>query len=500
MQKLFDQIDMIKNLYDLVIILYKEIEPRQREFIDDFESNYQIRTIAYKILESTDFHAPSYQDKECIKYYLHMHAATPGRALISLFSVIVSKHRREKIRSRSEKVKISRKPYTIKPVEPLNSEEFRTEYEIYDAERTILYDLSPEDSRIRLDCKSDDRIENYLKCIENDSANEINGLCLFHKQGHGDLNFVMHRFLDNSTEFKALIDGFKQTLRVASIILPESSVDFFSFPIDETGTKFNVSVKNEELLRDKIMNVLKSFAKEKIDILIFPEFHLTSGVLHEIRNFLSNSKHDYSFIIPGSAWEDGQNQTYLLDRLGRMIITHKKFNPFRKQENGREIKENLKLTSQFEIIDIPGLGRLSVFICADFVDENFVKMTRELGVNIFLGPLFSPSLKRFETNCEIHGNSNFAMVYTSNACCKRKMGKEICLHYVPLKAVGQIGQGSDLTIETYNVKDIEYCTCKANQTDDFCYIMTEIKAIENPDSMNKKEEFMKKYRNKKVNN
>lgn len=196
---------------------------------------------------------------------------------------------------------------------------------------------------------------------------------------------------------------------------------------------------------------------------------LKAMCLHEV----AEVGNDYLFIVAGSIWSNRVNTAYLLDWQGNVIIEQKKLSPYRDEEDR---KENIQIDDPrvVNILDVPGFGRLNLFICVDFLLDQFDSLTREIGVNIFLGTLFSSSLRRFHTNSQRHGGHNFALVCTANACCGIGGGKPICFHYIASKLKEEDGEGSELSAEKYNVKGGVCETCLCHTGNNFCYILTEI--------------------------
>ena len=340
-----DKIDQINNLYDFLVILYEEIAPKEGAIIEEYEEQMdneerrRLRKAVAQFLRGFKVDSVSSEDKKTIKNFILGYSGEVGPLLLALLKNIALLHHR----SAPDETKTleSSSSFIVEKVEPLNSESFRTNYMVYPVRKSIYYELVSADNRPRSEearsigePRMDIKVDNYLNSI--DPISDSQGVLILKTCSLGDYKPNLLLLSDN--KLNKHIERLKKKIRIASIPFANSTVtaapineqenEFFEFEVNPDGTRFSVSVKEEAILEEKVLYIIDSLADKGIDILLFPEFHLTKDVYERIQDYLREEEHDYLFVLPGSCWNERENRTFLLDRKGRELLTQKKLSLF----------------------------------------------------------------------------------------------------------------------------------------------------------------------------
>lgn len=198
-------------------------------------------------------------------------------------------------------------------------------------------------------------------------------------------------------------------------------IEYIYFP-DELTSRFN---------RDLFLSGIN-----RANIIFFPEMLGVDGMIDEKDSFSHNLKTigrelvQYGLSLPDivifpSIWKSRENFVVVANKNGRILAKQKKLVPYVDRDKGIE---NIEIPDIPEIIliHIPGVARIAIAICAQFLDEREENYTdflcRCLGVNLVIVPSFSkgendfkrilPSFRKYGTSV-VWGNCCGAHPYNT---------------------------------------------------------------------------------------
>ncbi|HEV7405747.1 MAG TPA: carbon-nitrogen hydrolase family protein [Chthoniobacteraceae bacterium] len=203
-----------------------------------------------------------------------------------------------------------------------------------------------------------------------------------------------------------------EILRVGIVPLVASADDLEMVPDRSRSAtlRFSVRPKSPDAIREAALNALDEAAAAECDLVLFPELCLTAEIqaaLSERRKKLGARARPW-LVVAGSAYvpvgggssAGHYNQSIVLDRDGKTILTHHKLHPYTMsmpELDRYEIGEALEWLActealetdpyQIEVLDTSA-GRIAVLICEDLSTEDFVRpLVEKLGLDWLLVPV-----------------------------------------------------------------------------------------------------------------
>lgn len=231
-----------------------------------------------------------------------------------------------------------------------------------------------------------------------------------------------------------------------------------------------VASQHVEGARRDLERIIEACAREKIDILCFPELTLdTDSVLHLAHLLKVRNNALYPLlIVAGSFHLSGEvgwvNRCKVLDGYGNPVFFQDKCVPYRmpgeqvvrlseslQAQLGLDHRggyEDIQASASLRLIDTP-LGRLATPICLDFCGTELSKSLVEMQVNLLLVPAMSPKIGRFYRQAHELGTQARAMTVVANSVwLLRRLGlrsrRQRSLMYLPVKK-GLRGGGREVS-------------------------------------------------------
>jgi hypothetical protein len=205
----------------------------------------------------------------------------------------------------------------------------------------------------------------------------------------------------------------------------------------DLGTPYRFAEMEPELLdqaRSILAEILDLCARERIDILCFPELTLDTSLLRDLSNRL-RARNDTLYpalVMAGSFHVDAgtgrANRCSLLDGFGELLLTQDKCTAYslpgsqvagmkpehRLGLDERGGYEDIEVSQTVHLVESP-LGRLAMPICLDFCGEQLRQLFIETRVNLFLVPAMTPQVDPFYTRARELGTLNRASTLMINS-------------------------------------------------------------------------------------
>lgn len=170
-------------------------------------------------------------------------------------------------------------------------------------------------------------------------------------------------------------------------------------------------------MKTRMKNDLTMAAELGVDVFFMPEMLGTSElcgseqnsiewIQEEYNKVMDDMKFPYVIILP-SLWSNNSNSATVVMYDGTVLGEQKKNEPFLYSKGNRdsmdyeEILEALdeSKTKKYVILHVPGVHRIAILICSEFLLENRVKWSEllcaQLGVTLIIVPSFSPGEQDF---------------------------------------------------------------------------------------------------------
>lgn len=173
-----------------------------------------------------------------------------------------------------------------------------------------------------------------------------------------------------------------------------------------------VGLKYEKALAKRLQQDWVVSCKEEADIVFFPEMLGTSklykysencsNALCELYKKAIKEEQDTPILtVLPSFWKDGVNAAMVLYQDGSVLGKQNKWTPFYDVKNRRLEALKEQMPRRLLLIHIPGIHRIAVMLCADFLDfQNTSSSARriiceELGVSLLIVPSYSQGERDF---------------------------------------------------------------------------------------------------------
>ncbi len=209
--------------------------------------------------------------------------------------------------------------------------------------------------------------------------------------------------------------------------------------------------------REILEEVLRDCAREKVDVLCFPELTLDTSLLSHLGLLLKSRNETLHplLVMAGSFHVDAglgrANRCHLLDGRGNLLLSQDKCTAYRipADQAGRmrpEILAGLGIDERGGYEDIQSaetlhiretpLGRLATPICLDFCGNQLRDLFIQTRVNLFLVPAMTPRMGPFYARAREFGSFNRATtIVVNSAWLLRSLGlrsrRHRALVYVP---------------------------------------------------------------------
>lgn len=185
------------------------------------------------------------------------------------------------------------------------------------------------------------------------------------------------------------------------------------------------ALKNEKIVKDNLVSIIKKAAEKETDILLFPEMLGNENDIKNIQNTCDFGNSPMLVVWP-SVWKNTKDNK---ENSNTSIITlHKGKNVL---EVCRQCKKNSFVTSnniiedlmpqepwQVNILSCEGMGRIGILICKDYlIDKNRKLLCDVLKTTLILVPSYSTGEHNFETllSRDFQNDCNIAWCNTCSA-------------------------------------------------------------------------------------
>lgn len=159
---------------------------------------------------------------------------------------------------------------------------------------------------------------------------------------------------------------------------------------------------------------------EGIDFLVFPEMIMTKYIIsgnNTLFDYKEKKERGIQFIINGTVWENFTNRSIVTNGNKKEIFSYYKKEPFLLEKDGVKYKEylNQEKNRNYIIMEIAGIGRISVGICKDLISEEVKMFHKYIGTDILFVPAYTNSGDMLASAEELSKEYN-CIVIVANAC------------------------------------------------------------------------------------
>lgn len=180
----------------------------------------------------------------------------------------------------------------------------------------------------------------------------------------------------------------------------------------ETFRFIGCNVIEEKLHSDRYKRILSELVNIDNDIIIFPELLLTPSLFADSKRIIQELKIEKKkIIVMGSSSFNGINECFVFDNSGHLIMSQKKKWPYILDGKTEELLDN----NEVSILDIKGIGKILVLICADINSNDYDQLIKFYGVDIIILVSCTKSLD-LKTNLEVYTRNNLCISIMANTC------------------------------------------------------------------------------------
>jgi len=192
-------------------------------------------------------------------------------------------------------------------------------------------------------------------------------------------------------------DKIKETVRIATAQLDYELSNTFPFHIVK---------ENEDMVKQKILNLIDRANQENVDMLCLPELSISEKWLHEIK-----SKCNKMIVISGSYYDDeNHNVCQVVMDPDTKIPPQLKITPSDFEESGIIGQGMISGENVLNLYDTQ-FGKFAVLICRDFGMFDSILNGK---VDIIFVPLYNSSNERFHQYADVHVKNSPSYVIISN--------------------------------------------------------------------------------------
>lgn len=295
-----------------------------------------------------------------------------------------------------------------------------------------------------------------IYCIINSN---LKGLC------------IKNIFLDETVFYRAKKNN---KLKIAcSPVTNQEIVSKINEITDENGDcYFSVSsIKNKNLLKEKVLKIIKKCMSDNVDILVFPELLGFEKLNDEAISLVKNdifSQYPPLIVLP-SVWKDKTNVSDIIIDNGAKIIKQAKQNGM--TFNG--LCEYIIPNKILYVIHCRGIGRICILICKDMLVLDYLDIIlKDIQASLIIVPSFSTGNYDFQ-NAIAHCQTYDCDVIWINSCAAIHLDYTKKENFKIIGAVLKSGKGSN-SIDKFCKNE----KCK-NCNKEICIFKTDIPLIYN---------------------
>lgn len=174
------------------------------------------------------------------------------------------------------------------------------------------------------------------------------------------------------------------------------------------------------------MQLLGRLIDEQVDIVIFPELAMNEQTEEIISDYLSKQSlgvpgYSLKLVFLGSLWSEGKNECVILSGQGSVLVRNQKTNPFILKRDEKKYKERLKSRAkELELLDVESLGRILYVVCKDgLADMRQISFWNEYRVNFEVISAYSSSISFFEEQMRALAGKYYGIGIVANSCAPR---------------------------------------------------------------------------------
>lgn len=216
----------------------------------------------------------------------------------------------------------------------------------------------------------------------------------------------------------------EKKLRIA--IFPLGWEPWFDVQYNEIGKTFSCINDNEQINK-AVCYAIKRAALLDSDIVVFPEMTMNKNTKQEVKSYLLENREigkKVSLIYLGTHWSDSKNVGCLLTGNASEVYSINKQVAFQTFRDGIIYDEELsKREKNLFMLDVPCWGRLSWYICRDYLSDELSQIYTRFGTNLQLISAYSNKLNEMMNKalaeCLTHGKLSIV----SNYCFRLEENK-----------------------------------------------------------------------------
>lgn len=227
---------------------------------------------------------------------------------------------------------------------------------------------------------------------------------------------------DNSKE--------KETEFIKIAVIPFHSDRWFEYKLNNSNDTFEIVNSKNGSLINKMNNaycrIITYLSKEKVDIIIFPELAMNHETCNHVENYMRNNTklvENVKLVFLGSLWHNNNGTNYntghiLINNTGLKVITTNKKQQYEHYENCKIYIEDIADDKNIECIDIKGIGRITYYICRDFLDPEITNITSGyLNSTIHIVSAYAQNNQLFIKEANTLAQNRYNITIYDNACC-----------------------------------------------------------------------------------
>lgn len=199
----------------------------------------------------------------------------------------------------------------------------------------------------------------------------------------------------------------------------QKTEDIFDIEKDDDSFWINkIHEEHEEKILNMYISIMEKYKYLDVDFIVFPELFLSEKILKNIQKYLENDegREKMQLFVLGSMWKDNTNMTVVITSDGEIIYKQYKKIP---AEIGGHTEKLMNDDKVINILDLPNVARVNIFICRDITDDKLMSIPKQINSNLIIAPSYSTSInnmKDISENLAVHYRCTTIMV---NSCAAR---------------------------------------------------------------------------------
>lgn len=215
--------------------------------------------------------------------------------------------------------------------------------------------------------------------------------------------------------------NFKNSSSIKIAYAPTDKSKWFDDSHDEITGEINIKYHSnkENDFFEKYKCLIQTADENGADIIIFPELALFPGLIEKLCAYLKYCNFDYlRMIFIGSCNNNDMNESYILSSSGTLLCSYNKKHTYDEYdvEVNKYLCENIDHDDNIALLDVKGLGRISYYICRDFIFGEMTTICQTMQSDFIFVSAYSRDMITMANQAQAICSTTSSIIIICNAC------------------------------------------------------------------------------------